>query len=582
MVSAKMPKRATPSSEDIRPKKKSSNTTPPSTIDIRTGQILTDITGKQWKLGRTVGIGGFGAIFLASDDIKNDVNDNCKYVAKVETHSSGPLFVEINCYIRIAKEEYINEYKKTTGLRKLGMPHYVASGSHMVRGSKLRFLILPRFDKNLEDIFNTNKSFNFNTVLIVALELLNVIEYIHANGYIHGDIKATNIMIKYPHITGYKRRKAGAISLRKKQVNRTHFLRSAEIDDETENLYEIVNNNQVYLLDLGLVSKYLQPDGRHKNVSCDQRKAHAGTLLFCSLDAHNGVQVRRSDLESLGYNIVYWLTSTLPWMNEIEDPVIVHKMKQRSLSDLHKFLESCFLTTYPQFIYDYFKYLVQLDFNTEPDYSYCRGIFKSALESYGYNNQVSLANLKKRQILGVKHKLSYKLNRIPLSTKPSNLPLKPKRRRKGKEIANLSWSKVLMDPEMILRQGKHRYRTITESSDAVLNLQDIDLDELNPTYAMVEVYNKFMERLQSGSSPRYCEFESNNIPGYTPIMMAVYTKMLERQRFEEEQLKMLTKKQSRKKVTKKVKKIVVVNNDPSENIRITRSRTGLLRNQINK
>jgi len=31
---------------------------------IREGEILTDITKNQWKLGRSIGVGGFGEIYL--------------------------------------------------------------------------------------------------------------------------------------------------------------------------------------------------------------------------------------------------------------------------------------------------------------------------------------------------------------------------------------------------------------------------------------------------------------------------------------------------------------------------------------
>jgi hypothetical protein len=31
---------------------------------IREGEVLTDITKNQWKLGRSIGVGGFGEIYL--------------------------------------------------------------------------------------------------------------------------------------------------------------------------------------------------------------------------------------------------------------------------------------------------------------------------------------------------------------------------------------------------------------------------------------------------------------------------------------------------------------------------------------
>lgn len=106
-----MRKRVNSDTVHNEPVRKKSLTLPPvSGENLKQGEILTDITGKKWKLGKTVGIGGFGQIYLASDVIKEDVLANSPYVAKVESHSNGPLFVEINCYLRTAKLEMSKFY----------------------------------------------------------------------------------------------------------------------------------------------------------------------------------------------------------------------------------------------------------------------------------------------------------------------------------------------------------------------------------------------------------------------------------------------------------------------------------------
>ncbi len=106
-----------------------------------------------------------------------------------------------------------------------------------------------------------------------------MLEYIHAQGYVHNDIKAQNLLLGHG--------------------------RQAE--------------NDVYLVDFGLVSKYLR-DGVHLEYKPDARKAHDGTIEYTSRDAHIGAHARRSDLEILGYNLVHWISGELPWMDVLANP----------------------------------------------------------------------------------------------------------------------------------------------------------------------------------------------------------------------------------------------------------------------
>lgn len=42
--------------------------------------------------------------FTASNDIMSPVGQDAKYVVKIEPHNNGPLFVEMNFYIRAARK----------------------------------------------------------------------------------------------------------------------------------------------------------------------------------------------------------------------------------------------------------------------------------------------------------------------------------------------------------------------------------------------------------------------------------------------------------------------------------------------
>lgn len=72
-------------------------------------------------------------------------------------------------------------------------------------------------------------------------------------------------------------------------------------------------SNLVYLVDFGLSKRY--KDGRtNKHIRYSTSCGLTGTARYKSLNAHLGIeQSRRDDLESVGYVLLYFLRSNLPW-----------------------------------------------------------------------------------------------------------------------------------------------------------------------------------------------------------------------------------------------------------------------------
>lgn len=148
-----------------------------------------------------------------------------------------------------------------------------------------------------------------------------------------------------------------------------------------------------------------------------------------------------------------------------------------------------------------------MPFQECPNYELCRRIFRTGLKSYGYNDDSmmnfdevddwrhTLTKKSKKQKNIVLNTYSF-LVKSPLKPLSSNIVFKrPKLRKKVKSIqipdSIMNWSKILTDPENILKQARERKNT-EESEDFFL----MDIESLNPTFAMMCVYYKAIGRTE--------------------------------------------------------------------------------------
>ena len=76
-----------------------------------------------------------------------------------------------------------------------------------------------------------------------------------------------------------------------------------------------------------------------------------------------------SDLEVLAFNLIHWLTGSLPWVGQT-DPRKVGTMKVAYVKDLEKNTKNL-----PQPVQTFVKYSVELGFQDKPDYDKLRSLF---------------------------------------------------------------------------------------------------------------------------------------------------------------------------------------------------------------
>jgi len=323
------------------------------------GTILTDLNKKQWVLGQSVGTGGFGEIYLATEGGKGE-----QKVVKIEPHENGPLFVEMHFYISAGKPEHLLEWKKGKSVKDIPhLPMLRGHGSYQHKVTDTyRFLVIDRLGKDLDKTFmNGANLLPISTVASVTVQVVTALEYIHYKGYTHNDVKAANLLLG--------------------------------VGDRAKD---------VYLVDFGLCVKYMKggQDGTHKEYKADPRKAHDGTIEYLSRDAHIGCTSRRSDMEVLGFNIIHWLTGSLPWIPLTTNPAKVQTAKEQFMKDIRKNTASM-----PTQVQEFMKYVAGLKFEEKPDYDKMRGFFMAEVKKSGgkldlVNGEVSIKKQNNDRVKG--------------------------------------------------------------------------------------------------------------------------------------------------------------------------------------
>ncbi|RMC17906.1 hypothetical protein DUI87_05575 [Hirundo rustica rustica] len=197
----------------------------------------------------------------------------------------GRIYNEQNFFQRAAKAGTVQKWKKWHSVPLLGIPNCVGFGLH---ADSYRFLVFSDLGRSLQSVLSDGLHLlKEKAAFQIAIRVLDCLEYIHENEYVHGDITAENIYLNPADLT------------------------------------------QVTLAGYGFAFRYC-PGGKHVAWREGSRTPHEGTVEFISLDSHKGTgPSRRSDLESLGYCLLKWLCGVLPWSDELAKVQAVVEQKER-------------------------------------------------------------------------------------------------------------------------------------------------------------------------------------------------------------------------------------------------------------
>eukprot|EP00916_Digyalum_oweni_P023600 GHVL01039173.1.p1 GENE.GHVL01039173.1~~GHVL01039173.1.p1 ORF type:complete len:331 (-),score=33.93 GHVL01039173.1:79-1071(-) len=280
--------------------------------------------GGKYRLGRKIGSGSFGDIYLGTN---------------ITTHEEVAIKLES---IKSRHPQLLYESKLykilTSGVGVPNVYWYGVEGDYNV-------MVMDLLGPSLEDLFNfCNRKFSLKTVLMLAEQMVNRIEFIHARNFIHRDLKPDNFLI----------------GMGKKA-------------------------SQVFVIDFGLAKKYRDPKTQ-QHIPYRENKNLTGTARYASINTHLGIeQSRRDDLEALGYVLMYFNRGTLPWQGlkaatkKEKYEKIMEKKMSTPIEVLCKHFPFEFMT--------YLNYCRSLRFEDRPDYSYLRRLFKDLFfrENYQYD-----------------------------------------------------------------------------------------------------------------------------------------------------------------------------------------------------
>ena len=289
----------------------------------------------KYKVQKLIGITSFSSVY-------EGININGKEPVCMKFESKKK-------YVLLESEAYC-----LYNLKGFGIPKFITFGKNGLYNILIMEL-LGMSIYNIWDLKKIKKEYRLKNTCMLALQVLNRLEYIHSKNYIHRDIKPSNLVI------GRK------------------------------------DPNIIYLIDFGFCCKY-RSSNTGKHIKFKRFSNILGSLKYLSINGNKGYQQsRRDDLESLGYLIIKLLIKELPRERVDNLKINLNKISEKICKEKSSISPEILCKGLPEEILEYIKYCRNLKFEEDPNYEYLRSLFTKILIKNQLKNDLNFSWIIKRK-----------------------------------------------------------------------------------------------------------------------------------------------------------------------------------------